>query len=77
MCKTEIIEKCLEVLQKECEDPAEELIKTGNALIGIGNALKGLSLAEARATIMAVSQLVVVAHAKVPNDGAMPRRQTK
>ncbi len=67
MCKTEIMEKCLDVLQKECEDPAEELIKTGNALVGIGNALKGMSLAEARATIMAVSQLVVVAHAKAPN----------
>jgi hypothetical protein len=60
MCKTEIVENCLEVLQKECDDPAEELIKTGNALVGIGNALKGMSLADARATIMAVKQLVVV-----------------
>jgi len=67
MCKTEIVEKCLEVLQKECDDPAQELIKIGNALVGIGNALKGMSLADARATIMAVSQLVVVTHTIVPD----------
>lgn len=70
MVKTEIIEKCMEILQRECDDPAQELIKMGNALVGIGNAVKGLSIVEARATIQAAAQLAVIARPAQSNNPA-------
>lgn len=57
MTKIELLKTIHEILSDCCEDPADAMIKQGQALVQIGKALKGLSLSEARATMQAVSQL--------------------
>ena len=57
MTKLEVMKKVHEILADHCEDPADAMIKQGDALAAIGHALKGMSVAEARVTMHAVSQL--------------------
>ena len=61
MTKLEIIKQVQKILADQCEEPAEAMVKEGEALASIGKALKGMSLAEARATMNAVCQLEEVA----------------
>ncbi len=65
----EILNRCLEVLDAECTEPAEELIRTGRAIVGIGEVLKGHSLSEAQAIIKAVIELEQVRTRPRKNDG--------
>lgn len=58
MTRIELVRKVQEVLNQHAEDPAEELIKTGEALIALGKALKGRSRAEAMAIITAAASLM-------------------
>lgn len=62
MTKLEVMNQVREILLERCEDPADAMIKQGEALVAIGKALKGMSLAEARATMNAVAQLEQVSH---------------
>lgn len=62
MTKQDVILKIQDVLSSECANPAEEISKLGRALTSIGAALQGMSVAEARATIAAVSALSDVEH---------------
>lgn len=61
MNKLEVIQHVREILRDCCDDPAESMIREGEALVAIGKALKGMSRAEARATLNAVAQLEDVA----------------
>ncbi len=57
MKQIEVIEKCQQILRKDCDDPAGEIIKMGNVLVSMGTALKGLTRAEAVAVIRSAAQL--------------------
>jgi hypothetical protein len=57
MTKLELLGEIREILAGCCEDPADAMIKQGEALAAIGKALKGKSIAEARAIINAVGQI--------------------
>lgn len=55
--KLDVIKHVREILASHCEDPAEQMIREGEAIVAIGNTLKGLSLTDARATLRAVAVL--------------------
>ena len=57
MNKLELVEKVRQILDSSYEDPAEQIIKEGEALAQIGYALKGLNIHDARAAIKAVAVL--------------------
>lgn len=53
-----VVDKILEILRDNCEDPADEIVKLGKVLQEIGEVLRGSSLADARATMKAIEALV-------------------
>jgi hypothetical protein len=57
MTKLEILKRVREILDNCCDEPAEQIIKEGEALVAIGKALKGLPIHDARAVIRSVAAL--------------------
>ena len=55
--RVDLLNKVNEILRRNTNDPADELIRTGKALQEIGEALKGIPAAEARAVLTAVGNL--------------------
>jgi predicted NBD/HSP70 family sugar kinase len=52
---TDVITRILEVLQKQCDNPADEIRRMGKALIGVADALEGISRANAIDILNAVA----------------------
>jgi hypothetical protein len=57
MTKIELVRKIQEVVNDHAMDPADELIKLGEALILVGKVLKGHSGTEAAAIMTAVAAI--------------------
>jgi hypothetical protein len=57
MTKFECLQKCREILDAHCEDPARALEESGLALMEIGKALKGQTPNDARAIIRSLQAL--------------------
>lgn len=55
--KLDVIKHIREILASHCDDPAEQMIREGEAIVAIGKSLRGLSLPDARAAIRAVAIL--------------------
>lgn len=57
MTHMEMIRKISEILDDNCEEPADEIFKVGKCLQEIGSVLKGRSLTDARAIMQAVASM--------------------
>jgi hypothetical protein len=56
---TDVVEKIMEILNTECERPADELVKLGKTLVKVGTTLKPLPRHDARQVMLAVKMLVM------------------
>ena len=56
--KADLVAKIMTILNQQCEDPVEAMIKEAEAMLQVARALKGLSPGDARATIRAVANLI-------------------
>ena len=57
MLKNELIGEVLQILELNCDNPAEKIIEQGQALVQIGEALKGCSREDAIKAVKAASVL--------------------
>jgi hypothetical protein len=67
MTNMDMIRKISEVLDKNCDEPSEEMIKMGKCLQQIGGILKGKSLSDARSIMEAVKAMTQI-KSKEDND---------
>lgn len=60
MTNMDMIRKISEVLDDNCDEPAEEMIRVGKCLQQIGAVLKGKSLSDARSIMEAVKAMTQI-----------------
>ena len=68
MSAMDVVAKIQEIICTMYDDPADQIIKEGEALKRVGEALKGKSWTEARAVILALKTLLEVSPARNMSD---------
>jgi hypothetical protein len=75
--RVELLNKLMEIVRSCTTDPADELIALGNALVEAGAVLKGHSVADQRATIIALQVLEIALRQRAGRRSRAPSKTVR